>query len=244
MRAALPPARSTPVRLDAIDEQPPPNPVRPALWRGVWLACAFAAILWQVSVGRPGAALLLLAAIAPLALLAGSGLGWLAGALAPVLGLVGLAGAFPAIAGQAASWRRRAALAALGYWWLTLAEPLLAQRLWLGEPSGTPARAVWEGSLSSAAVHVIGPVLSLGLLLGATLWAVASMILPWVVRGRSAAFDVVAATMWSASVIATAPLLDGRLSTHAAHPSPRGAVLGAVLGGTLAVAARALGGPV
>jgi serine/threonine protein kinase len=244
MPAALPPARSTPARIDAIDEQPSPNPARPALWRGVWLACAFAAILWQVSVGRPGAALLLLAAIAPLALLAGSGLGWLAGALAPVLGLVGLAGAFPAIAGQAASWRRRAALAALGYWWLTLAEPLLAQRLWLGEPSGTPARAVWEGSLSSAAVHVIGPMLSLGLLLGATLWAVASMILPWVVRGRSAAFDVVAATMWSASVTATAPLLDGRLSAHAAHPSPRGAVLGAVLGGTLAVAARALGGPV
>ena len=42
----------------------------------------------------------------------------------PMLGLVRLAGGFPAVAGQAADWRRRAALGALGYWWLTLSEPL------------------------------------------------------------------------------------------------------------------------
>ena len=86
-------------------------------------------------------------------------------ALAPALGLVGLAGAFPALAGQRARLVERAALAALGYWWLILAEPLLDRRLWLGVPAGTPARAVWEGSLSSAATHVVGPSLSLGVLL-------------------------------------------------------------------------------
>ena len=163
--------------------------------------------------------------------------------LAPVLGLAGLAGAFPAIAGQATAWRKRAALGALGYWWLTLAEPLLARHLWLGEPPGTPARAVWEGSLSSTAVHVIGPMLSLGVLFGATLWATGSVLLPWLVRGRSAVLDVVAATMWSAAIATAAPALDSGLFAHA-HPSPRGAVLGAILGGALAVAARALRGPV
>jgi hypothetical protein len=236
--------RSVPAQDGAFDDELSPAPARPALWRAVWLACASAAIAWLLSAGRPGVALLALAALAPLALLASSGLGWLAGALAPVLGLAGLAGAFPTIAGQATSWRRRGTLAALGYWWLTLAEPLLGRHLWLGELPGTPARATWEGSLSGAALHVVGPMLSLGVLLGATLWATASTILPWVVRGRSATFDVVAATMWSAAVAAAAPLLDSGLSAHAAHPSPRGSVLGAVLGGTLAVAARALRGPV
>jgi hypothetical protein len=223
-----------------------------------------AAIVWQVWVGHPGAALLAFAALLPLAAFssnrrrartapsagshrtasASAGPGWLVCALAPVLGLAGLAGAFPAIAGQAMRWRQRAALGALGYWWLTLAEPLFARHLWLGEPSGTPARAVWESSLSSAAVHVLAPMLSLGVLFGATLWATGSALLPWLVRGRSAVLDVVAATTWSAAIAAAAPALDSGLSTHAAYPSPRGAILGAILGGALAVAARALRGPV
>ncbi|MFI4992909.1 MAG: protein kinase [Solirubrobacterales bacterium] len=239
---------------DPIPEASPDVEQAPArshivLPRAVWAAGTLAAVVWQVWAGRPGAALLLLAGAVPLALLPRrAGLGWLAGGLAPVLGLAGLAGAFPAVAGQASHWRARAALGALGYWWMTLAEPLAGRHLWLGSSPGTPARAVWEGSLSSAAVHVIGPMLSLGLLLGATLWAVGAALLPWIVRGRSAALDVVAATTWSAAIAAAAPALDSGLSAHGAgaggYPDPRGAVLGAVLGGLLAVAARALRGPV
>jgi serine/threonine protein kinase len=227
-----------------------PSARRLAPPRAVWFACALALIVWEAWVGRPGAALLLLVATIPLAVLgadrrgAGSGLAWPVCALAPVLGLVGLAGAFPAIAGQAARWRHRAALGALGYWWLILAEPLLARRLWLGSPHDTPARGVWEGSLSSAAAHVVSPALSLGVLFGAALWAAGSALLPWIVRGRSAALDVVAATIWSAAIVAAAPALDSGLSAGAVHPSPRGAVLGAIAGGVLAVAARALRGPV
>ena len=170
--------------------------------------------------------------------------------MAPLLGLAGLAGAFPAIAGQARRWRERAALGALGYWWLLLAEPLFGRRLWLGAPAGAggaggfPIKSAWEGSLATSAVHVIGPMLSLGTLLGAALWAAGALTLPWLVRGRSAALDVVAATTWTAAIAATAPLFDAGLSAHAAHPSPHGLVLGAVLGGMLAVAARALRGPV
>ncbi|MFI4985740.1 MAG: serine/threonine-protein kinase [Solirubrobacterales bacterium] len=216
-----------------------------ALPRAVWIACAAAAVVWQVGSGRPGAGLLLFAALAPLvALPRRAGPALLAGALAPALGLVRLAGAFPAIAGQASGWRTRAALGALGYWWLTLAEPLISRRLWLGAPPGTPARVVWEGSISSAATHVVGPMLSPGVLLGATLWAAGAVLLPWLVRGRSAALDVVAATMWSAAIVTAAPLLDGGSAAHAANVSPRGAILGAIFGGVLAVAARALRGPV
>jgi hypothetical protein len=165
--------------------------------------------------------------------------------LAPVLGLARLAGAFPALAGQAASWRARATVGALGYWWLTLSEPLLARRLWLGPLPGTPPRAQWEGSLGGAATHVIGPTLTLGVLLGAALWGAGAMCLPWLVRGRRAALDVVAATVWSAALAAAAPVLDAGLQgAAAAHAAPRGAVLGAVFGGVLAVAACALRAPV
>jgi hypothetical protein len=148
------------------------------------------------------------------------------------------------VAGQAAGWRNRAALGALGYWWLTLAGPLLSRHLWLGEPQGTPARAVWEGSLSSAAVHVVGPALALGVLLGAALWGVAAALLPLVVRGYSAALDVLAATIWSVAIVAAAPALDGGTLLGGAHASGRGAILGAAFGALLAVAARALRGPV
>jgi hypothetical protein len=163
--------------------------------------------------------------------------------MAPLMGLAGLAGVFPALAGQAARWRERLAIGALGYWWLMLAEPLLGRRLWLGQPASTPSHAVWEASLQHAASDVIGPLLSIGVLLGAALWAAAALVLPLLVRGRNAALDVVAAVTWSAAVAAAAPRLDAGLSSAATLPSPRGAVLGAVLGGMLAVGARALRGP-
>jgi serine/threonine protein kinase len=216
----------------------------PALPRALWLGLALAAILWQLAAGRPGLALLLLAGAAPLvALPRRTGPGWLACALAPALGVPGLAGCFPAIAGQAVRWRLRAALGGLGYWWLALAEPLLDRRLWLGHGSSAPVRAAWEASLGGA-WHVVAPLLSLGVLLGAALWAGGAIVLPWIVRGRSAALDLVAATTWSAALAACAPMLDSGIASHSSHPSPRGVVLGAILGGLLAVAARALRGPV
>jgi serine/threonine protein kinase len=249
-RAPEPRRPSAGEREPADPEPHPPPPRRMRLPRAVWLACALAAICWQALAGRPGVALLLFAALLPLALLpaqrgdARLGAGWLGCAMAPVLGLAGLAGAFPALAGQASRWRERAALAALGYWWLTLARPLLGRELWLSAPAGTPARAAWEGSLSLTAAHVIAPLLALGVLLGALLWGAGAAILPWIVRGRSAALDIVAVTVWSAAIAASAPELDAGLSAHAAHPTPHGAVLGAILGAVVAVAARALRGPV
>jgi hypothetical protein len=239
------PARAIPADLnEAADQRLPARAARLSLPRFVWLACALAAVIWQAGAGRPGVAMLLLAALLPLlALPRRATPAWLGAAGAPILGLAGLAGAFPAIAGQAARWRQRAALGALGYWWLTLAEPLVG-RLWLGTPSPTPARAVWESSLATSWTHVLSPMLSLGALLGALLWAGGAVTLPWVVRGQSAALDVLGATVLSALLAAAAPMLDAGLAASGGAPSPRGVVLGAVLGGMFAVAARALRGPV
>jgi hypothetical protein len=164
--------------------------------------------------------------------------------LAPVLGLAGLAGAFPALAGQRATWRARAALAVLSFWWLALAEPLLVRRLWLGPPAGVSPRGVWEASFGKAATDVVGAALTPELLIGAAVWALAATILPWIVRGSSAALDVAAAVGWTVALLAATPLLERALLSHASGPSPHGALIGAVLGCALAVGARALRGPV
>jgi hypothetical protein len=223
---------------------------RLSLPRAVWLAGAMLLAGWQASAGRPGVALLVLAAALPVLLMPrvararGIGVGWLSCLLAPALGLAGLAGAFPALAGQALRWRERALLGALGYWWLVLAEPLASRRLWLGMPAPAPARTAWEGSFSIAAVHVIAPLLALGVLLGALLWAAAATVMPLLVRGRNAVLDLFAAATLSSALVLCAPPLDSGLAAHGAQAGGRGAVLGAVLGGIIAVAARALRGPV
>jgi eukaryotic-like serine/threonine-protein kinase len=221
-----------------------------SLPRAAWSALALAAIVWQAVAGRPGVSLLV--AVATLPLLAFPpeprstrvGASWIACALAPLLGLVAIAGAFPALAGQLSRWRERLAIGALGYWWLTLAEPLLGRRLWLGVASGTPARTAWESSITSTASHVVSPLLSLGVLFGALLWALAALVLPWVVRGRHAPLDILAVVVWSAALVAATPELDAGLSTQLVHPSPHGAILGAIVGAIAALAARALRGPV
>jgi hypothetical protein len=218
--------------------------------RAVWAGCVLALAAWQVAAGRPGVSLLVLAATAPLLLLGPRpGLGWLTAALAPALGLLGLAGAYPAVAGQAERWSRRAFYGALGYWWLALAEPLLARsgqgsRLWLGAPISAPSRPVWEGSLDSAAAHVLVPTLTIGLVCGAALWAAAAVVLPLVVRGSSALRDTIAALVWSTALLAATPYCDAGLSARGALAQPRGAVLGAIAGAAVAIAGRALRGPV
>ncbi len=216
-----------------------------ALPRLLWLGCLLTLAVWQAFAGLPGVSLLVLAAGTPLlALPRRSGPGWLAAGIAPALGLAGLAGAFPALAGQRSGWLARAGMAALGFWWLALAESLLRRRLWLGPPAGLPPRAAWESSINVAATHVIAPTFTVELLLGAAVWALASAILPWLVRGRSAALDVGAAILWTIALLAAVPLLERALLAHASQPSPRGALLGAVLGCALAICARALRGPV
>jgi hypothetical protein len=255
LRARAPVPAPPPVSLGEVPQQPvvaeaPERSQRLTLPRAVWIAGALLLVGWQVAVGRAGVGLLILAALAPLIVApseprtARVGAGWLVCLLAPVLGLAGLAGAFPAVAGQASRWRERLVHGALGYWWLILAEPLLGRRLWLWVPASTPARGAWEGSISTTAIHVILPLLALGSLLGALLWGCGAALLPLLVRGRSAILDMLAAVVWAGALAAATPMLAAGLSASDPPPTPRGLILGAVLAGLLAVAARALRGPV
>ena len=90
------------------------------------------------------------------------------------------------------------------------------------------------------------PLLTLGLLSGVALWALAAAVLPLVVRGTSAMRDALAATAWAVALAAATPLLvsglPDRSSLAAGGPAPKGVILGAALGAVLAIAARAMRG--
>ena len=208
--------------------------------RVAWLAAAAAAVAWTLlgPGAQPGTALVLLAALAacPL-LLPRSGRLWSAPALAPLLGLAGLAGAFPALAGQVRGPTHRAALGALGAWWLVLADPLLTQKLYLGRPPGASGIADWRGSAIDAAVHAVWPAVRGGLALAAV-WALAAAALPWLVRGRSLAADLPAAVVWATALASGAAAVAGVQAAGGPAVPPSGWVAGAIAAGVLALALR------
>jgi hypothetical protein len=199
--------------------------------RAGWLAVAAALAIWLAGAQRGGVAALLVAAALPTALLLRrSGPLWSTPAFAPVLGIAGLGGAWPALAGQVARPWHRLALGALGGWWLVLAEALVDDRLALGPPHDA-AGGTWQPTAARALHDVLVPTVTRGALLLAALWALAALVLPVIVRGRVFAVDLVAATAWAAAL---------GWATQAVAPGMRGLVAGAVAAGSVAVAARAV----
>jgi hypothetical protein len=191
--------------------------------RAGWLVAAAGAAAALVEPEPDAAALVAVGAVLPPLLLRRRGLLWSLPALAPVLGLAGLAGGYPAIAGQVRGLWARAALGACGLCWLLLAEPLLGRDLLFGTPPGD-AGGVLETLASSGALVL------------AAVWAVAASVLPWLVRGRSLSVDVVGATTWAAGLAGAT----GAVAESTALGDPRGLVAGALLAGALAlIGARA-----
>jgi eukaryotic-like serine/threonine-protein kinase len=170
-----------------------------------WLLAAAGAV---AVAGEPG--LVAAAVVLPPLLLWREPLGWSVPAAAPLLGLAGLAGAYPAVAGLATRAWTRAALGAIGLAWLLLAEPLLDRDLALGTP---------PGELPPAAALALAP-----------LWALAALALPWLVRGRALAVDVVGATIWASALAAAT----ATITQAAGLAEPRGLAAGAVVAGALA----------
>jgi eukaryotic-like serine/threonine-protein kinase len=192
-----------------------------------WIATAVATIA-VLSVEQPGAALLLGFALAPIPLLLRRhGTTWSLPAAAPLLGLAAIAGAYPALAGQARGWFARAALGALGAWWALLAAPLLGRET-LG---GSDVTLVAGASVDEAVDLVLRPVFESGVLLYAVLWAVAAAILPWMVRGRWLALDFVAACTWAAALAAATVATADAIGV----PEPRNVILAGIVAGVLAV---------
>ncbi|MEA2156923.1 MAG: eukaryotic-like serine/threonine-protein kinase [Solirubrobacteraceae bacterium] len=203
-----------------------------------WLVMVAVLLAW-LAVAAPGIALLVAVAAVPVPfLLPRRGTAWSAPALAALLGTLSLAGAWPALAGQARRWPARAALGALGAWWLALAETLTSTQLVAGPGPGVLPRGSWEASALDAGRDAVWPLLSGGALALAAVWALAAVLLPLLVRGRSAALDLVGAAGWAATLAAATQAVSQSLLL----PAPRGLVAGAVCAGAAAVAARAVRG--
>ncbi len=106
-------------------------------------------LLWLlIGAGDPGSALLVAALALPLlaAVIASEAIAL--PALAPLLGLIGLAPVYPALAGLTRGAAGRALLGAIGYLWLAACELLAQRTLLLGPDSDPPAG--WTGSATTA----------------------------------------------------------------------------------------------
>jgi hypothetical protein len=210
-----------------------------ALPRLGWVALALLAAGILVAQGRAGGALVLLAAgLLPVVLLPRSPTSWPLSAAAPALGALSLAGAWPAIAGRAASPWRRAALAITGWVWLAVASALANADLYARRPPATAAASAWMPSLQHAVDHVLAPLAGTGMVACALVWGAAAVVLPLLTDRRPFPVAVVLVTVWSAMVVsAIATFLGVNHSRGAGMPAT--AVLGAIAGAIVALAPAA-----
>ena len=207
-----------------------------ALPRIGWLATSLAAAGTLSAQNRIGAALLvLLATPVPVILLFHRPAKWPLAATAPALGAFGVAGAWPALAARAHTTWQRAALGATGWTWVAVAGILGGHGLYTRLVPGTPGRSTWMPSLSVTINHVLGPLLSSGLLAPAAIWAIAAIVLPWITAVRSLAVQVVLVTVWAA-MLASATETALRAGGGAPAHSPGAAVAGAVGAALVALA--------
>ncbi|MBV9048791.1 MAG: serine/threonine protein kinase [Solirubrobacterales bacterium] len=202
--------------------------------RAGWLTAAALLACGAALEQHPGgAALILIGALVPVLLSARRATDWPLAGVALGLSVIGVGGAWPALAGRARSAWRRAALGATGWIWLVLATPLTGPTPYLHPSPSIPAPQVWTASLQPALHDVIWPLLSSGVLLGAAVWALAALMLPWAVRRRVLALDLVRVILWSAVVwLATVAVVR---YTHVLGTSAV-ALIGALAGGSAAIA--------
>jgi hypothetical protein len=73
-------------------------------------------------------------------------------------------------------------------------------------------------------------------LAGAAVWAVAAVLAPLLVRGRSVALDALLGAAWAVMTVAGTDLVARALAGGTPQPAPRGAVIGGVVGGLVLVA--------
>jgi hypothetical protein len=196
-----------------------------------WLLAAAGLCAWFVGpdADRQGTALVLAAAAAPIPLLLPrAGLLWSVPVLAPLLGTVALAPVFVGIAALAPTPWRRAGLAAAGFIWLAIGEVVTGESLLFGVPDGVLPRGDWEGSISAAASDALSPLASGPALAPAAVWAAFAVLLPFVVRGRWLAVDLLGAGLWAVGLVVAHAALGDMLAATTALDEARGLVAGSV----------------
>jgi hypothetical protein len=191
-----------------------------ALPRAGWLALTAFMATSLVTHSYAGEALLLVvAALVPVVLSPRDAPAWPLAAGAPALGAVGLAAAWPAVAGLTGRVRRRAALAATGWLWLVVAR----------------GSHVW--STSDTAHDLLAPLFTVSTLVGAGVWAVAATLLPWAGIRRSPVLEAALLATWAAA-LALGTIAASTLGGTSPHLTAGAAVLGAFSGALVAFVTR------
>lgn len=189
-----------------------PEPLVVALIAGIAVAL-LPRLAWLVGLvglaillGADRTTLLVLAAALPVVVLVPRhGALWSLPAAAPGLNALAIAGAYPALAGQARTLIARVALGALGAWWIGI------------------------GTEITAARPDLGVLAAPGTLALAGLWGAAAGVLPYLVRGRSTAIDALAAAVWATALATATPALADALAVDLpANPAPAAALAGGV----------------
>ena len=198
-----------------------------------WIVLGATAVTLLAVQGTPGAAFLFsIAALAPVFLLRRHGAAWPLAAGAPLLGIFGLAGAWPAVAARARTGYQRAALGALGWIWVLFAAALARRSLY--GPVPEPPGHVWA-SLGATVHQVLSPLVPGGALAGAVAWGLGAAALPRLTRSRPAASQFMIVFSWAAAVAAGTGIALRAAGAGALSPTP-----GRFLAGLGACAAIAL----
>jgi type IV secretory pathway VirB2 component (pilin) len=206
-----------------------------------WMALVTYVCLAAVLQGHAGTATLVgVGALVPMILLPASPTLWSLSAAAAALGLIGLAGAWPALAGWAHRPWRRMMLGASGWAWLALAGPLAGRTLYEPRPPNSVDRGAWTGSVLHAANHVLTPLARDGRLAPAIVWAAAAVLAPWLLPRRRPLLAVLGAIVWAGAFTEAVPMLIRALSPGHVAPSPVTAVAGGVAAALLAFAPLAI----
>ncbi len=167
-----------------------------------WGALTVALAATATAQHSPGAAIAIAAALLlPLILCPAAPTSWPLSAGAAALGLIGLAGSWPAVAARAGTSWRRAALGAIGWTWLLLASAIAGKALYLPRVPGVAPPHIWMSSLTATIDHLLKPIAVTGVLAPAVVWALAAVSLPWLVRGASIILDVVRVVVWAAILV-------------------------------------------
>ncbi len=203
LRGALHPDRAVPAPAEALGVAtlPPGLPARPfAILLGVGAMALLGALA-----GLPGLAILLAALIAPAALLLPRRRvrDWFLPALAPVLGLIGAAPAFLAVAARAERAEERAALAGLAWIWTLLAGGLMGRAL--GVPigsGGTDAAAGWAASGPTTIDQLLAPMLSPTAIAVGLTWVGGAVLLGMLLDVASPAGAAVGGLIWAGAIAA------------------------------------------
>jgi hypothetical protein len=200
-----------------------------------WLAMAITLCAWFAAptVARDGLSVILVAACLPIPLLLPRAPAlWSVPAAAPLAAAAGAGPAYAAVAGQGSTWGRRAALGAIGFLWVGLAEATLRHPLVFGLAEGQRERSYWVHDGWGALQHGVAPLFASAAIACAGVWAVFAVALPVLVRGRRLAADVLAAAVWAGCLYAA---MRGVESLVGPTATARGAALGAAAAGVLAV---------